>query len=157
MKLYQVAGKYDDGVTVALEALRLFGVTLPESDEEIQAAPAAELLEVPINLGSRRISELVDSPLAADPTVRAIINLLVEAVPCAYIGRPKLFPLITPKAVNFSLRYAHTEQSSFPYGVFALILVSLLPNLSTPSQHSAMPLPFPSNLNTPPFTGTPLH
>src|SRR6202040_2431920 len=102
------------------------GVTLPGSDEDIQAASAAELLDVPINLGGRRISELVDAPLAADPTVRAIIDLLVEAVPCAYIGRPKLFPLITPKAVNFSLRYGHTEQSSFAYGVFALMLVSLV-------------------------------
>src|SRR5258708_36939972 len=122
MKLYQVAGKYDDGVTVALEALRLFGVTLPESDEEIQAASAAELLDVPINLGGRRISELVDSPLAADPTVLAIINLLVEAEPCAYIGRPKVFPVITPEDVNCSLRYSQPEQSRLACGVLASML-----------------------------------
>jgi len=157
MKLYAVAGKYDDGVTVALEALRLFGVTLPESDEEIQAASAAELLDVPINLGSRRISELVDSPLAADPTVRAIINLLVEAVPCAYIGRPKLFPLITPKAVNFSLRYGHTEQSSFAYGVFALMLVSLVGDLATAFQYSEMSLRLNEKLKNPRLRGTLLH
>ena len=90
MKLYQVAGKYDDGVTVALEALRLFGVMFPESDEDIQVAAAAELAAVPINLRGRPISELVDAPLTTDGTVQAIINLLVEAMPCAYIGRPKL-------------------------------------------------------------------
>jgi PAS domain S-box-containing protein len=157
MKLYQVAGKYDDGVTVALEALRLFGVTLPESDEEIQAASAAELLDVPINLGGRRISELVDSPLAADPTVRAIIDLLVEALPCAYIGRPKLFPLITPKAVNFSLRYGHTEQSSFAYGVFAVMLVSLVGDLATAFQYSEMSLRLNEKLKNPRLRGTLLH
>jgi PAS domain S-box-containing protein len=157
MKLYQVAGKYDDGVTVALEALRLVGVTFPESDEEIQTAAAAELAEVPINLRGRPISELVDSPLAADPTVQAIINLLVEAVPCAYIGRPKLFPLITPKAVNFSLRYGHTEQSSFAYGVFAVMLVSAVGDLRTAFQYSEMSLRLNDKLKNPRLRGTLLH
>jgi len=138
MKLYQVAGKYDDGVTVALEALRLFGVMLPESDEEIQVAAAAELAAVPINLRGRPIGELVDAPLTTDETVQAIINLLVEAIPCAYIGRPKLFPLITPKAVNFSLCYGHTDQSSFAFSVLGLMLVSTTGDLATGFQYSEM-------------------
>ena len=157
MKLYSVAGKYDDGVTVALEALRLVGVTLPESDEEIRIAAAAELAAVPTNLQGRPISELVDSPLAADPTVQAIIDLLVEAVPCAYIGRPKLFPLIAPKAVNFSLRYGHTEQSSFAYGVFALMLVSTVGDLATAFQYSEMSLRLNEKLKNPRLRGTLLH
>ena len=157
MKLYQVAGKYDDGVTVALEALRLFSVTFPESDQEIQAAAAAELADVPINLRGRPISELVDSPLAADPAVQAIINLLVEAIPCAYIGRPKLFPLITPKAVNFSLRYGHTEQSSFAYAVYAVLLVSVVGDLATAVQYSEMSLRLNEKLKNPRLRGTLLH
>jgi PAS domain S-box-containing protein len=157
MKLYQVAGKYDDGVTVALEALRLFDVMLPESDEEIQAASEAELARVPINLRGRLISELVDSPLTADPAIRAIIDLLIEAVPCAYIGRPKLFPLITPKAVNFSLRYGHTEQSSFAYGVFAVMLVSLVGDLATAFEYSEMSLRLNEKLKNPRLRGTLLH
>jgi PAS domain S-box-containing protein len=157
MKLYQVAGKYDDGVTVALEALRHVGITFPESDEEIQAAAAAELADVPINLRGRLIGELVDSPLAADPTVQAIINLLVEAIPCAYIGRPKLFPLITPKAVNFSLRYGHTNQSSFAYGVFAVMLVSAVGDLATAFQYSEMSLRLNEKLENPRLRGTLLH
>jgi PAS domain S-box-containing protein len=157
MKLYQVAGKYDDGVTVALEALRLVGITFPESDEEIQAAAAAELAEVPINLRGRFIGELVDSPLVGDPTVQAIINLLVEAIPCAYIGRPKLFPLITPKAVNFSLRYGHTYQSSFAYGVFAVMLVSAVGDLATAFEYSEMSLRLNEKLENPRLRGTLLH
>jgi PAS domain S-box-containing protein len=157
MKLYQVAGKYDDGMTVALEALRLFEVTLPESDEEIQAASDAELALVPINLRGRRISEVVDSPLAPDPAIRAIIDLLIEAVPCAYIGRPKLFPLITPKAVNFSLRYGHTEESSFAFGVFSLMLVSLVGDLETAFEYSEMSLHLNEKLKNPRLRGTLLH
>jgi len=157
MKLYQVAGKYDDGVTVALEALRLFGVTFPESDEEIQVAAAAELADVSINLRGRPISELVESPLADDPTVQAIITLLVEAMPCAYIGRPKLFPLITSKAVNFSLRYGHTNQSSFAYAVFGLMMVSTVGDLATGFQYSEMSLRLNEKLENPRLRGTLLH
>jgi PAS domain S-box-containing protein len=157
MKLYQVAGKYDDGVAVALEALRLFGLMFPESDEEIQAAADAELVDVPINLRGRPIGELVDAPLATDPAVQAIINLLVDAEPCAYIGRPKLFPLIALKAVNFSLRYGHTDQSSFAYAVYALILVSAVGDLASAFQYSEMSLRLNEKLKNPRLRGTLLH
>jgi PAS domain S-box-containing protein len=156
MKLYQVAGKYDDGVTVALEALRLVGVTFPESDDEIQVAAAAELAAVPINLRGRPISELVDAPLTTDGTVQAVINLLVEAMPCAYIGRPKLFPLITPKAVNYSLRYGHTDESSFAYCVLGLMLVST-GDLATGFEYSEMSLRLNEKLKNPRLRGTLLH
>jgi PAS domain S-box-containing protein len=157
MKLYQVAGKYDDGVTVALEALRLVGVAFPDSDEEIQAAAAAELAAVPMNLQDRPISELVDAPLTTDETVQAIINLLVEAIPCAYIGRPKVFPLIASKAVNFSLRYGHTDQSSFAYCVLGLMLVSITGDLATGFQYSEMSLRLNEKLKNPRLRGTLLH
>ncbi len=157
MKLYQVAGKYDDGVAVALDALRLFGVTFPESDEEIQASAEAEYRDVPLHLGGRRIAEVLDAPRAADPAMQAVINLLVEAVPCAYIGRPKLFPLITLKAVNFSLRYGHTEQSSFAFGVYALMLVSLMGDIPSAFEFSELSLRLNEKLQNPRLRGTLLH
>ncbi len=47
--------------------------------------------------------------MATDPATRAIIDLLVEAMPCAFIARPAFYPLITLKAVNLSLLYGNTE------------------------------------------------
>ncbi len=157
MKLYQVAGKYDDGVAVALDALRLFGVTFPESDAEIQAAAEGEYRDVPLHLGGRRIADVVDAPKAADPAMQAVINLLVEAAPCAYIGRPTLFPLITLKAVNFSLRYGHTEQSSFAFGVYSLMLVSLMGDIPSAFEFSELSLRLNEKLQNPRLRGTLLH
>jgi PAS domain S-box-containing protein len=157
MKLYQVAGKYDDGVAVALDALRLFGVTFPEPEAEIQAAAEAEYRDVPLHLGERRIADVLDAPRAADPAMQAVINLLVEAVPCAYIGRPKLFPLITLKAVNFSLRYGHTEQSSFAYGAYALMLVSMMGDIPSAFEFSELSLRLNEKLENPRLRGTLLH
>src|SRR6266446_2777932 len=89
--------------------------------------------------------------------MQAVINLLVEAVPCAYIGRPKLFPLITLKAVNFSLRYGHTEQSSFAYGAYALMLVSMMGDIPSAFEFSELSLRLNEKLENPRLRGTLLH
>jgi len=157
MKLYQVAGKYDDSSSAALDALRDFGVIFPESDRGIQEAIDAEFRDIPINLGGRLIGELVDAPVAADPATRAIINLLVEAMPCAYIGRPMLYPLITLKAVNLSMQHGNTDQSSFGYGNYSLMLVSLVGDIPSAVQFSEMSLQLNEKFNNPRLRGKLLH
>ena len=157
MKLYQVAGKYDDSFAVALDALRDFGVTIPQSDEAIRAAVDAEFRDVPINLAGRAIAELLDAPVAEDPAIRAIIDLLVEAMPCAYIGWPALFPLITLKAVNLSMRHGNTNQSSYVYGNYAVMLVSLLGDITSGVQFSEMSLLLNEKFNNPRLRGKLLH
>jgi PAS domain S-box-containing protein len=157
MRLYQVAGKYDDGVAVALDALRLFGVTFPQTDQDLQAAVATEFQDITVNLAGRAIGDLLDAPAATNPEVRAIINLLVEAAPCSYIGRPKLFPLITLKAVNSSLRSGNTDQSSFAYAVYAVMLVSVVGDIPSAFQFSEMSLRLNEKFDNSRLTGTLLH
>ncbi|WP_031357372.1 AAA family ATPase [Caballeronia sordidicola] len=157
MKLYQVAGKYDDSYAAGLDALRDFGVIFPESEHGIREAIDAELRDVPINLGGRLISELVDAPVASDPATQAIINILVEAMPCAYIGRPMLFPLITLKAVNLSLRHGNTDQSSYVYGNYAVMLVSLVGDIASGVQFSEMSLRLNEKFNNRRLRGKLLH
>ena len=122
MRLYQVAGKYDEAVTVALRALRLFGVDFPENEADVGPAIARELAEIPVHMGGRAFADLLDAPEATAPEVRAVINLLSDVAPCAYNGRPPLFPLITLRAVNLSLRHGNTDQSSYVYAIYALML-----------------------------------
>ena len=118
IKLYEVAGKYDRGLEVALDALRGFGVAFPESEPAIDAATDEQLRGVPANLAGRAVADLVEAPVVADPVKGAIIDLLVDAVPCAYIAQPPLFPLVTLEAVNRSICDGSTDQSSYAYGVF---------------------------------------
>jgi len=140
IKVYQAGSRYDESVVLVLEALQLFGVTFPESDDEIQATAEAEFHAITTNLRGRRIGDLLDAPAVDVPEVRAIIGLLVDAAPAAYNGRPKLFPLVTMKAVNFSLRYGHTDQSSYAYAVHALTLVSVYGDLAQAFEFSEMAL-----------------
>jgi predicted ATPase/signal transduction histidine kinase/GAF domain-containing protein len=156
IKLYQIAGQYGDGCTAALDGLRDFGVTFPESDGDIRSAMDAELREIPNNLGDRRIGALLEAPLAADPAMRAIIDLLVELMPCAYIGRPQLWPLITLRAVNLSMQYGNTAESSFVYTNYATMLISL-GDIPSAIEFSEMSLRLNEKLNNPRLRGRLLH
>nr|WP_251031763.1 trifunctional serine/threonine-protein kinase/ATP-binding protein/sensor histidine kinase [Paraburkholderia strydomiana] len=140
MELYQLAGQYDESFAVALTALRDFGVIFPETDQDIEAAVEEALRDIAINQEGRPVGELVDAPVALDPEMRAIINLLVEAMPCAFAARPVFYPLFTLRAVNLSLRHGNTDNSSFAYGNYALMLVSRIGDIATAVQFSEMSL-----------------
>ncbi|HUB15599.1 MAG TPA: ATP-binding protein, partial [Acetobacteraceae bacterium] len=157
IKLYQVAGKYDAGLAVAREALSHFGVTFPDSDEDIGLAVAAQLREVPVNLNGRPIAALLDAPVVVEPVTRAIIDLLVDAVPCAYIARPAYFPLATLEAVNRSMRHGNTDQSSYAYAVYAIMAVAVVGDISSALQFSEMSLKLNEKFDNRRLKGTLLH
>ncbi|NML60992.1 AAA family ATPase [Massilia sp. RP-1-19] len=157
MKVYQVGNSYNQSFEFALEALRLFGVGFPESDEAIQTAADAEFRAVRENLRGRQIGELLDAPTADSPEVRAIIDLLVDAVPSAYNGRPKLFPLVVMRAVNYSLQFGHTDQSSYAYAVHALMLVGVYGEMAQAFEFSEMALRLNEKFKNVRLRGTLLH
>jgi predicted ATPase/signal transduction histidine kinase/GAF domain-containing protein len=140
LQLYQVAGRYHEGVTVARRALRLFGVELPETEHEIEVAVEAEHREVFAQLRGRSIAELVDGPEATDQALRATMDLLINAGPCAFIGSPSLYPLITAKGVNLSLRHGQTETSAFSYGAYSVIVASTFSDIPTAFELSKLSL-----------------
>ncbi|WP_437525033.1 ATP-binding sensor histidine kinase [Sorangium sp. So ce726] len=140
MRLYQIAGRHRDAVAVMNDALRLYGATLPDADEEIQAAMEAEIRQVPIFLRGRRIPDLVDAPVATDEDVRVFIALVAESCPLVYGVRPALWPLLTAKGVNASLQHGHAEESSFVYSCYAGVMASILGDVPRAFQFSEMAL-----------------
>ncbi|KYG08417.1 protein kinase [Sorangium cellulosum] len=157
MKLYQVAGRYDEGVTVGQEALRLFGVEIPGASEEIGAAVSAEIAQIPESMAGRSIEDILQAPLLADEHIRAIINLLAECAPCAYIGRPGVFPLIALKMLNLSLRHGNTEASCFAYSVYGLMLVAAFGDIPSGFRFSQMSIRLNEKLGDISLRGTLLH
>jgi PAS domain S-box-containing protein len=157
MKVCQVGGGYDESLVLALEALQLFGVTFPESDEKLRAAADIEFRAITANLGKRSISDLLDAPTADAPEVHAIIDLLVDAAPSAYNGRPSLFPLMVMKAVNLSLRCGNTDKSSYAYAVHALMLVGVYGEMAQAFEFAEMALRLNDRFNNARLRGALLH
>jgi len=157
MSLYQVAGRFDESFDAARLALRDFGVQLPDAEHDIAPAVAAVLQQIPSYLAGRAISELVDAPVAQDPAIRAVVDLLVEAMPCAFIARPAYYPLITLKAVILSLKHGNTDNSSFAYGNYSLMLVSSIGDIPSAVQFSEMSLRLNEKFDNRRFYGKLLH
>src|SRR5260370_28381878 len=157
IKLYQVAGQSDRGMAVALNEFRSFGGTFPEIDQDIKAAFEVQFRDIPINLAGRPIGELLEAAVAADPVKRTVIVLLGAMAPCAYIEQPSLFPLVALEAVNRSMRDGNTDQSSYVYGVFAVMLVSFVGDINSAYQFSELSLRLNERFNNPRLRGTLLH
>ncbi|MGZ6971954.1 MAG: ATP-binding protein, partial [Thermoanaerobaculia bacterium] len=158
LKLYHVAGKYDEAVAMATVALRLFGVEIPGDDAALEEATRAEAKAITVNLRGRKIADLADAPEATDPRVRAVIGLLSNVTAAAYIGtRPLVFPLIILKLVNTSLEFGHTHESCMGYSAYGLMLVSLFGDPRSGYEFSEMSIRLNEKLGDVSRRGTVLH
>jgi PAS domain S-box-containing protein len=121
IRLSGLAGRSADTLTALREGLRLFGMTLPESAADIQAATDAEHQEVASNLRGRRAAMLIEAPTASDPTVQMIISLIAESLFLAtgLTVQYSYFPLLAARGVNVCLGHGHTAESSILYEAYA--------------------------------------
>ena len=157
IRLYQVAGRYEEALTLGLAALKLFGVTFPDSNEQVQSAIAIEKNQVLINLGDRQVSDLINVPVILDPNIKTLISLLTTLGPPSYLGKPDIFPLVVLKAVNYSLKFGNTEDSCFAYSMYAMLLVSIFRDIPTGYAFSEMTIQLNEKLHDLKLRGVILH
>jgi PAS domain S-box-containing protein len=137
-QLYQLSGRYPEALEVVFEALRLFGVTFPEANEDIRMATDTELRLVHENMCGRSIADLRDIPLTRDAETLVLIGLLCDVSPLIYAVRPYIWTLFTAKAVNICLQRGHAAESSMLYSNHAMALTGDIRNILTAQQFSEM-------------------
>ncbi|UGQ48760.1 EAL domain-containing protein [Massilia endophytica] len=120
--LNQMAGRLDDSVESMAVGARLFGETFPAEDEAVEAAIEAEIQEIAHLLEGRRIADIAEAPPLADPDVAALLALLAEGIPAAYMVKPDYFSLMVARGVRLSLQHGNTEDSSFAYSAYGILL-----------------------------------
>jgi len=153
-KLCQMTGRFEEAMTLILDALRLTGVPLPESEDAVWAATDVEMSEIQVNLRGSSIANIADAVQAAHPIDVMIIGLLVEALSPAYATRPPYFPLLAAKAVNWSLRHGNTIDSSTAYNSYAIVLIAIRGDISTAFEFSEMALALIDKYDYPRSKGT---
>jgi len=122
---YPMAGRFDEAVAMGVKALQLLGETIPETEEGLQEAIAAEARAVDGHLRGHAIPELAELPEATDPNVKVITHLLTAMGGPAYIGsRPQLFPLLGLKNLNYLLRCGATKDGTAACSGYAHLLMS---------------------------------
>lgn len=121
MVQYENMSRYADALAVARESLALFGLSFPDSAEDKQAALEHEIASIQSLLADRQISSLIDLPVADDPDVRMVMNILTDIWSPAYItGDAVLARLISATMVRLSLVFGNVEESAYGYVTHAI-------------------------------------
>jgi predicted ATPase/signal transduction histidine kinase/ActR/RegA family two-component response regulator len=155
--LYQISGRFSEGVKLGTQALALFDVVLPEDSTAVAQAIEAERQSIQALLAGRDIGELLDAPLMTDPAAKALISILSGLGPLTYLGRPEAFPLIPLKMVSVSLRQGNSAESCFAYSMYAMLLVSIFEDIEAGYAFSQMAIRLNEKLNDPTLRGVLLH
>ncbi|WP_080681983.1 ATP-binding protein [Sorangium cellulosum] len=121
--LFNTVARFDESVRCARTALALLGIELPEREDRIQAALAAELAEVPRNLASRQITDLFDAPELKSPEHKAALTILTNVSAAILGAEPSLHALVCVKHANISLKHGHAEVSAWGYLIYAIVLI----------------------------------
>ncbi len=149
----QVSGRYGEAVEVALTALRMFDLACPASPAEIEAVVAEARRDVVANLRGREIGALIDAPAMTDPDALALLGILADAMPCAFLARPDLYSWLVLNALNVTLRLGNTGDSCSVYMGYAIVLVSEYDEIDESIQYADVALKLQEILSRPDLKG----
>ncbi|PHJ68629.1 histidine kinase [Nostoc linckia z18] len=141
-----------EAVKIGLEALKLVGVTIPESPQpsDIQQA----LSQVASNLETKNIEELTNLPLMTDIEHLSAARMLATIGPATYQAAPILFPLVISELVNLSITYGNSPFSSYGYACYGILLNAIFKNIKSAYQIGKLALNLAENFNVPDIKGS---
>lgn len=115
--------RYDDAVSVALRALRLLEVELP--DDPGAAEVGAELGAAMKVLGALGPSGLRALAVATDP--KALAEMRIESRICsaAYFARPMLLPILACRLATKSAEHGLNAATAYAIGIYGIVLNSI--------------------------------
>lgn len=108
---------------LAIEALGLLGYTIPATEDERQAAVAAELGKLERLMQGREVPELEHHFAMTDPAKQAAMDLFMVGWSAAYLAQEQtVSSLMAYLMVTTSLEHGNTTVSPFGYVIYGLML-----------------------------------
>ncbi len=123
-------------IDIALEALKLLGVYLPEKPNKFNILMG--LIRTRLAVGNKRIEDLAELPPMADANKIAALRLLTNMGPAAFVVASDMFPLIVFKMVTLSLKYGNAPLSSVGYANYATIHCAVLGDMGSGYRYGQM-------------------
>ena len=123
--LYSTMAKkenFEEMIEMGREALKLFDLELPEHN--IQTAIEREVADAFLNLGDRKIADLLRMPMIGNPAHQECIRLLTNLIPVTHVGHPLLNRFVIVRAANIALKYGNTQDIPYGYAVYGAFLGS---------------------------------
>jgi len=119
MDVCTTLGQSDRAVVVALDYLRQVGIEWPPHPTEDDARREYE--QIWSELGSRKIEDVVESPLMSDPESLATVDVLTKLLVPAFFTDRNLDSLAICRAVTLSLERGNCGASCLAYVTFGRI------------------------------------
>jgi len=130
-RMFMVAGKVTEAVTVAIDALAQFGLTCPETPEEMDAALTRERADLRATLDRIGLDALFNQPDCDDPHACNLLGMIADAIPVVYHIRPPLYPYLGLMGIRLSLRHGVTGDSCAAFGGYGVWLMDSFEDIRT--------------------------
>ena len=122
--LYTLKTQYQDAIETGRTALKLLGVSFPESN--LEAVLEIELAQAKQLLSGRKISEILNDAEISIPEQKFAVKLLNSLGSPTYYSNHTLWMIVVMNLVNLSLQYGQLPESTYGYSEYGLILGSML-------------------------------
>ena len=124
MNDYHLQGEYEKAIGVQMQALMLLGVNVPVNKEDWTSAIENELSKVPINLGLRSPSDLINAPEVESEEVIATLKLLVGMWMSAYlVSKETIVQWSAVKMTNLCLQHGNSELTAFAFVQYGFLCI----------------------------------
>jgi predicted ATPase/serine phosphatase RsbU (regulator of sigma subunit)/tRNA A-37 threonylcarbamoyl transferase component Bud32 len=120
---YQLLGQLDDVLILGKKALKLLGITIPNTEEALKAFIANESEEIHIE----NFEQILKNEAVSDPQIIATANIINNTMMSAFFaGEQLLHGALAYKQSDLSLKYGHTPFSAVGYASLGFFKVSAL-------------------------------
>jgi class 3 adenylate cyclase/tetratricopeptide (TPR) repeat protein len=124
MQLYENTSRQLDAIKIALEGLKLLGITLPE--KPAQARILVELLKAKFALRGKSIERLKNNTDLKSPDLILAMKILVNLWGPGYLYNQNLLVLGILRMVILSARYGNSPESALAYAFYGFVLSAQL-------------------------------
>ncbi|WP_322044201.1 AAA family ATPase [Paraburkholderia sp. J67] len=122
IRIHQACGNYRRAVDTTIEALALLEIDVQgDSDARVEHRLAAVRAQYP----APAVAGLLTRGCVEDPRLDAVLGLIIDAIPSAYISRQKLFPVLVIEALELCLTRGNSRLAGYVYAIYALLLVGV--------------------------------
>ncbi|MCC3407205.1 MAG: serine/threonine-protein kinase PknK [Microcoleus sp. PH2017_10_PVI_O_A] len=136
-----------EAVNLALGLLKMFGVEFPEQPNPSDFQ--RDFQQISAKLANQSIQDLINLPQMTDAEALAAMRMLSNLIPLAFTVTPALFPLVTLKQIDLSLKYGNAADSAFGYANYGLILCGIIGDLETGYQFGELAMILVSQFHRP--------
>ncbi len=138
IQAYLAQNELSEAIETALNVLKKLDIDLPQTPN--MARVLLGLAKTKLILRGKKTQELLNLPTMTNPEKLAAMRILSSALSAAFIGAPKLLPLLVFEQVNLSVRYGNIPLSAFAYAWYGTILCGVLVDIDAGYQFGQLAL-----------------